>query len=421
MIKRAWGTLYLRVLAAVVLGALLGVCAPSVGVALKPLGDGFVRLIHLLVSPLVFATITLGIMRMRDLRQVGRVGLKAILYFEVTSTAALALGVLVANLFRPGDGFHIDPSSLDAGAVAHFADAAHAMTVTDFLLGIIPTTMLSALTSGDALQALLCAVLTGCAAAAIGPRAQPLADLLESGLQVMYRAIAFIMWLAPIGAFGAMAFTVGKFGWHSLAPLARFMGVFYGTCLFFVFGGLGLIARASGFSVWRLAVYLKTELLTVLGTSSSESVLAPLMAKLEALGCQRTSVGLVVPTGYSFNLDGTAIYMSLAAIFLAQATDTPLSPWQQLGVLAVAMVSSKGAATVTGGGFIALAATLAVVPSIPISALAIIIGIDRFMSEARSLTNLMGNAVATLAISRWEGDVRAEEVRERLLPPPESN
>ena len=407
-------SLYFWVLVAVVAGATLGILAPPVGVALKPLGDGFIRLIRMLVGPIVFCTIVLGIAHMRDLPRVGRVGVKALLYFELLSTVALAVGMAVAALTRPGAGFHVDPATLDAAAVAKYASAAHEQSVADFLLNVIPTTLPGALTSGELLQVLLVALLTGFAVAVVGERGQFFVSLVESASLVLFRIVAFVMWLAPVGAFGAMAYTLGKFGWHSLAPLARFMGVFYLTCAVFVFGVLGVVARLAGFNILRLVAYLKTEIVTVIGTSSSESVLAPLIDRLEQLGCKRATVGLVVPTGYSFNLDGTCIYLSLAALFLAQAVDVQLSLGQQLTLLVVAMLSSKGAATVTGGGFITLAATLTVVPSVPVASLALILGIDRFMSEARAVTNLIGNAVATIVVSRWEHELPAGELAQRL-------
>jgi len=419
-VRRLARSLYFWVLLAVAAGALVGTLAPDAGVALKPLGDGFIRLIRMLVGPIVFCTIVLGIAHMRDLPRVGRVGIKALAYFEVLSTVALGVGMLVGNLVRPGDGFHVDPSRLDASAVAKYASAAHEQSISDFLLNIIPTTLPGALTSGELLQVLVAALLTGFGAAMVGERAQFFVSFIESASQVLFRIVSMVMWAAPIGAFGAMAFTLGKFGWHSLAPLARFMGVFYLTCALFVFVVLGLVARWSGFSLWRLVAYLRTEILTVIGTSSSESVLALLIDRLERLGCRRATVGLVVPTGYSFNLDGTCIYLSLAVLFLAQALDVSLSLGQQLTLLVVAMLSSKGAATVTGGGFITLAATLAVVPSVPVAALALILGIDRFMSEARAVTNLIGNAVATLVISRWEGEISATDLRRALAAGPDS-
>jgi len=416
-VRRLARSLYFWVLAAVIAGALLGSLEPATGMALKPLGDGFIRLIRMLVGPIVFCTIVLGIAHMRDLPRVGRVGIKALAYFEVLSTVALALGMAVAALARPGAGFHVDPATLDAAAVAKYASAAHEQSVADFLLNVIPATLPGALTSGELLQVLLVAILTGFGAAVAGERAQFFVSFVESASLVLFKVVGFVMWLAPVGAFGAMAYTLGKFGWKSLAPLARFMGVFYLTCALFVFVVLGLVARAAGLNILRLVAYLKTEILTVIGTSSSESVLAPLIDRLERLGCRRATVGLVVPTGYSFNLDGTCIYLSLAALFLAQALDVNLSLGQQLTLLFVAMLSSKGAATVTGGGFITLAATLAVVPAVPVAALALILGIDRFMSEARAVTNLIGNALATLVVSRWEGELSAEELATRLRSP----
>jgi len=412
--RRLVRTLYFWVLTAVLAGVIVGWLWPEAGVRLQPLGDGFIRLIRMLVGPIVFCTIVLGIAHMRDLPRVGRIGVKALVYFEVLSTVALLVGLVVANLARPGDGFPVDPAHLDAGLVSRYASAAKTQSVADFLLNVIPQTLPGALTSGEILQVLLVALLTGFAAAVVGERAQPVIALIDSLSQVLFRMVGFVMWLAPLGAFGAMAFTVGKFGWHSLQPLAKFMGLFYLTCAIFILVILGTVARLAGFSLLRLLSYLRTELLTVVGTSSSESVLAPLIEKLNALGCRRATVGLVVPTGYSFNLDGTSIYLSLAALFLAQALKVPLGLGEQLVLLLVAMLSSKGAATVTGGGFITLAATLAVVPAVPVAALALILGIDRFMSEARALTNLVGNAVATLVVSRWEKELSAEELDSRL-------
>jgi aerobic C4-dicarboxylate transport protein len=406
--------LYGWVLLAVFVGALVGLTDPTLGVALKPLGDDFIKLIRMVVAPVVFTTVVLGIAQMRELRHVGRIGLRALAYFEVLSTVALLLGVLVANVLQPGLGFHADVSHMDASAVAKYATAAREQSIADFLANIIPSTLPAALTSGELLQVLLVAVLIGFAAAVSGERARAFVALMESMSAVLFKVVDFVMWLAPIGAFGAMAFTLGKFGWHSLAPLARFMGVFYLTCAAFVLLVLGSVARLSGFRITALLRHLRTEILTVVGTSSSESALAPLIDRLTRLGCRPTTVGLVVPTGYSFNLDGTSIYLSLATIFLAQALDVPLTIGQQMTVLLVAMLTSKGAAAVTGGGFITLAATLAVVPSVPVEAIALILGIDRFMSEARAVTNLIGNATATLVISRWEGEVTSEQITRGL-------
>jgi aerobic C4-dicarboxylate transport protein len=418
-VRRLARSLYFWVLVAVAAGTLVGSLAPATGVALQPLSTGFINLIRMLVGPIVFCTIVLGIAHMRDLPRVGRVGVKAVLYFEVLSTIALAVGMLVGNLAQPGTGFHADPSKLDAASVAQFVSAAHDQSITTFLLRIIPATLPGALTSGEILQVLLVALLTGFGAAMVGERAQFFVSFVESASQVLFRIVGMVMWVAPIGAFGAMAYTIGKFGWGSLGHLARFMGIFYLTCAVFVFVVLGLVSRLAGFGILRLVAYLRTEIVTVIGTSSSESVLALLIERLERLGCRRATVGLVVPTGYSFNLDGTCIYLSLAVLFLAQALDVPLSIGQQLTLLVVAMLSSKGAATVTGGGFITLAATLAVVPSVPVAALALIFGIDRFMSEARAVTNLIGNAVATLVVSRWEGEIGAQELRAALAAGPD--
>ncbi len=412
--RRLARSLYFWVLTAVLAGVLVGWLWPATGQALQPLGEGFIRLIRMLVGPIVFCTIVLGIAHMRDLPRVGRIGLKALVYFEVLSTVALLVGMLVANLARPGEGFPVAPGQLDASLVARYASAARAQSVADFLLNVIPNTLPGALTGGEILQVLLVALLVGFGAAVAGERAQPFVALIESLSQVLFRIVGFVMWLAPLGAFGAMAFTVGRFGWQSLRPLAAFMGVFYLTCLLFILGVLGAVARLAGFSILRLLAYLRTELLTVVGTSSSESVLAPLIEKMTALGCRRATVGLVVPTGYSFNLDGTCIYLSLAAIFLAQALKVPLSVGDQLMLLVVAMLSSKGAATVTGGGFITLAATLAVVPSVPVASLALILGIDRFMSMFRGLVNMIGNGVATLVVARWENELGRETLRGRL-------
>ena len=416
--RRLARSLFFWVLVAVAAGTLVGSLAPTVGVALQPLSAGFINLIRMLVGPIVFCTIVLGIAHMRDLPRVGRVGIKAVVYFEVLSTIALAVGMLVGNLARPGDGFHADAAKLDGTAIADFVTAAHDQSVSAFLLHVIPTTFPGALTSGDMLQVLLVALLTGFGAAMVGERAQFFVGFIESASQVLFRIVGMVMWLAPIGAFGAMAYTIGKFGWGSVGHLARFMGVFYLTCGLFVLVVLGIVARVAGFNILRLVAFLRTEIVTVIGTSSSESVLALLIERLERLGCRRATVGLVVPTGYSFNLDGTCIYLSLAVLFLAQALDVPLSLGQQAWLLLVAMLSSKGAAAVTGGGFITLAATLAVVPSVPVAALALIVGIDRFMSEARAVTNLIGNAVATLVISRWEGEISAAELRDALARGP---
>ena len=408
---RRTGPLYAWVILGVIAGGLVGAIWPDTGASLQPLGDGFIRLVKMLVTPVVFFTVVLGIAEMGDLKGVGRVGLKALVYFEVLSTVALVVGLITVNLIRPGDGFHVVAGQLDASLVSKYAEQAHHQGFAQFVLQIIPTTLFSAVTSGELLQVLLVAILVGFGFLLTGEAAASLLKLVEAANRISFRIVALVMWAAPVGAFGAMAFTIGKFGLRSLGPLASLMGTFYLTCLLFVFVVLGLVARWAGFSLWRLLVYLRTEMITVVGTSSSESVLAPLMEKLERIGCRRGTVGLVVPTGYSFNLDGICIYLTMAAIFLSQALDTPLTLVQQLTLLGVAMLTSKGAAAVTGGGFVTLAATLAVVPSVPVAALALILGIDRFMSEARALTNLIGNAVATLAVSRWEGEMSREDLR----------
>jgi aerobic C4-dicarboxylate transport protein len=400
---RWWQHLYVQVLAAIVLGALLGHFYPDAGVALKPLGDGFIKLVKMVIAPVIFLSVVSGIAGMRDMGGVGRVAGKAFAYFLTVSTGALVVGLIVANVVRPGAGLNIDPASLDPKAVADYVHKAHDTSIVGFLSDIIPTTLVSALTDGSILQTLFVAILFGIALALVGAPAAPVLDLVERLAVVVFRLVAMLMRLAPIGAFGAIAFTIGKFGLGTLVNLGALVATLYATSLLFVLVILGAIARAHGFSVLRLIVYLRAELLLVLGTSSSESALPSLIAKLEAAGCDRSIVGLVVPTGYSFNLDGTNIYMTLAALFIAQATNVDLTLGQQLALLGVAMLSSKGAAGVTGAGFITLAATLSIVPTVPVAGMALILGVDRFMSECRSLTNFMGNAVATIVVARWEG------------------
>jgi len=410
---------YLWVLAAIVVGGLIGHYAPNVGVSLKPLGDGFISLVKMLIGPVIFLTVVLGIAGVSDVKKVGRVGAKAILYFEVVSTIALVIGLLVVNLLKPGAGFDADPATLDAGAVAQYADKAEQQSTVQFLLDIIPATFSDAFTAnGHLLQVLLVAVLFGFALIHIGDRGKPVIAFCESAAQVFFRMIGMVMKLAPIGAGGAMAFTIGKYGVDSLGPLAKLMGGFYLTCLLFVLVVLGTIAKLTGFSILRFIRYIKEELLLVLGTSSSESALVPLMQKLERLGCSRSVVGLVVPSGYSFNLDGTNIYLTMAAIFVAQALNVELSLTQELTLLGVAMLTSKGAAGVTGSGFITLAATMSVVPTVPVAGLALILGIDRFMSEARALTNFIGNGVACLVVARWENELDREKMSQVLQPAP---
>lgn len=395
--------LYVQVLVAIVIGALLGHFAPDLGVALKPLGDGFIRLIRMLIAPIIFCTVVMGIAGMDNLRHVGRVGLYAIGYFEIVTTIALVVGLVLVNLLAPGIGMHVDPATLDTAKVTAYAGQAQKQGVVDFLLNIIPVSMFDAFAKGEILQVLLIAILCGFALQACGPRAATLRAGIDGFSAVLFRVVGYITRLAPIGAFGAMAFTIGSQGIDALAQLAKLMLCFYATCILFVFVVLGLIARLHGFSILKLIGELREELLIVLGTSSSESVLPRLMDKLERMGCQRSVVGLVVPAGYSFNLDGTCIYLTMAAVFLAQATDTPMTVGQQVLMLGVLLLTSKGAAGVTGSGFIVLAGTLAAVDGPPLASLALILGIDRFMSEARALTNLVGNALATLVVSRWTG------------------
>jgi aerobic C4-dicarboxylate transport protein len=404
--KRLTSHLYFWVLLGIVVGGTIGYVDPQTGVGLKPLGDGFIALVKMLISPIIFCTVVLGIAGAGDMKKVGRVGGKALIYFEVVSTIALAIGLAVANLIQPGAGFNADPASLDANAVADYAKRATTQTTTAFILRIIPTTFLDAFTgSGDLLQVLFVAVLFGYAMTHMGGRGEPVHKFIEAASHIFFAMMNALMKLAPIGAGGAMAFTIGRYGLEALRPLALLMGSFYLTCLLFVLIGIGTIAAYTGFSIFRFIVYIREELLTVLGTSSSESALVPLMQKLERLGCSRSVVGLVVPSGYSFNLDGTNIYLTMAALFVAQALNIELTIIQQLTLLGVAMLTSKGASGVTGAGFITLAATLAVVPSIPVAGLALILGVDRFMSEARSLTNFVGNGVAAIVVSRWEGEL----------------
>jgi aerobic C4-dicarboxylate transport protein len=406
--------LYVQVLAAIALGALLGHFNPELGASLKPLGDAFIKLVKMIIAPVIFLTLATGIAGMRELGEVGRVAAKAFIYFLFFSTLALVLGLIVANIVQPGAGMHIDPATLDPQAIADYSAKAHEQSITGFLLAIIPTTLLSAVAEGEILQVLLVAILFGVAMSLVGQRAAPVMAVLESASLIVFRIVHMLMRLAPIGAFGAIAFTIGKYGIASLANLAQLVATFYITALLFVLLVLGGVARLAGFSILRLIRYLRAELLLVLGTSSSEAALPSLIEKLERAGCEKSVVGLVVPTGYSFNLDGTNIYMTLAALFIAQATDTPLTAAQQIALLLVAMLSSKGAAGVTGAGFITLAATLSIVPSVPVAGLALILGVDRFMSECRSLTNFIGNAVATIVVARWEGALDREQLARAL-------
>lgn len=412
--RRWYAHLYVQVLIAIVLGVLIGHYFPTTGEALKPLGDLFIKLVKMVIAPVIFLTIVTGIAGMRDLAAVGRVAGKAFAYFLVFSTLALIVGMLVANVVQPGAGLNIDPASLDAGKVAEYSEKAHEATLTGFVMAMVPDTFLSALTAGNVLQVLVVAILFGIALSSIGARGERIVGLLEDVSAAVFKLVAIVMKVAPVGAFGAMAFTIGKYGVGTLTNLAQLLATFYITSLLFVLVVLGLVARVAGFSILHLIGYLKAELLLVLGTSSSESALPALIEKMERAGCPKAIVGLVVPTGYSFNLDGTNIYMTLAALFIAQACNVELTLGQQLLLLGVAMISSKGAAGVTGSGFITLAATLSIVPSVPIGGMALILGIDRFMSECRSLTNFIGNAVATIVVSRWEGQLDAERLDEAL-------
>jgi len=403
--KKFYRHLYFQVLMAIALGVLLGRFYPDTGAEMKPLGDGFIKLIKMVIAPIIFCTVVTGIAGMEDMKKVGRVGVKAVLYFEVVSTLALAIGLLLVSVIRPGVGMNADVSKLDTRALESFTAKAQAHGTVDFLVGIIPNTVVDAFAKGDILQVLFFAILFGFALSMLGQRGKVVFNLIDEFAHVLFGVVGIIMKAAPIGAFGAMAFTVGKFGLGSLSKLGMLMGSFYLTCLLFIFIVLGTIARLCGFSIVKFIKYIKEELLIVLGTSSSESVLPRMMAKLENLGCSKSVVGLVIPTGYSFNLDGTSIYLTMAAVFVAQATNTHLTLVQTLTILGVLLLSSKGAAGVTGSGFITLAATFAAVPTIPVAGLALILGVDRFMSEARALTNLVGNGVATMVVSSWEHEL----------------
>ena len=401
---RPWYTiLYVQVLIAVAFGIALGYFAPDIGKQMKPFGDAFIKLVKMLIAPIIFLTVVHGIASMSDMRKVGRVGLKAIVYFEALTTVALIIGLVVVNVLKPGAGMNVDPASLDPSSVAKYQQAAQGQTVTDFFLHIIPDQVVGAFAQGEIIQVLLIAILFAFALHSLGERGRPVMALIDSTMEVFFRIVAIVMRAAPVGAFGAMAFTIGSQGLQALAPLAYLMGAFYLTCLIFIFGVLGIVAWATGFSIFKFVRYISEELLIVLGTSSSESVLPRMLDKMKRAGAEESVVGLVIPAGYSFNLDGTCIYLTMAAIFLAQATNTEQTLWQQIVILAILLLTSKGAAGVTGSGFIVLAATLQSVEHIPTVAIALILGIDRFMSEARALTNLVGNGVATLVVAKWEG------------------
>jgi aerobic C4-dicarboxylate transport protein len=416
--KPFYKVLYVQVIAAIITGILLGHFLPADGIAMKPLGDAFIKLVRMIISPVIFCTVVTGIASMHDMRKVGRVGGKALIYFEVVSTIALAIGLLAAHVLQPGKGFNVDPSTLDASSIAGYAaKAEHGEGLSGFLMHIIPDTFVGAFTQGDILPVLLIAMLFGSALAVMGEPAKPVIGLIEALSKAFFKIVHVITSLAPIGAFGAMAFTIGRYGIESLLPMMKLIGTFYLTAFLFVTCGLGLIAKLCGFSLFRFLAYIRDELLIVLGTSTSEAALPQLMEKLERLGCSRGIVGLVVPTGYSFNLDGTNIYMTLAVLFLAQATNTHMTVMQEVTLLAVTMLTSKGSTGVTGAGFITLAASLSVVPTVPVTAMVLILGIDRFMSECRALTNIVGNGVATIVVAAWEKELDRGMLRAQLGMP----
>jgi aerobic C4-dicarboxylate transport protein len=412
--KPIYQSLYAQVLFAVTVGVLLGHFYPQIGADMKPLGDGFIKLIKMIIAPIIFCTVVVGIAGMEDMKKVGKTGGLALLYFEVVSTLALVVGLVIVNLVEPGSGMHVNAASLDTKSIAAYTAPGKMQGTVDFLLNVIPASVVDAFAKGEILQVLLFSVLFGFALHRFGGRGTLVFDFIEKFSHVLFDIVGIIMKVAPIGAFGAMAFTIGKYGIGSLFSLGKLMGTFYLTCLIFVFVVLGTISRLHGFSVWKFIKYIKEELLIVLGTSSSESVLPRMMEKLENLGARKSVVGLVIPTGYSFNLDGTSIYLTMAAVFIAQATDTPMTLMQQVTLLAVLLLTSKGAAGITGSGFIVLAATLSAVGGVPVAGLALILGIDRFMSEARALTNLVGNGVATLVVAKWTGDLDMQRLQAGL-------
>jgi aerobic C4-dicarboxylate transport protein len=407
-------SLYAQVITAVIIGVLLGQFAPQVAVEMKPLGDAFIKLIKMMIAPIIFCTVVIGIAGMEDMKKVGKTGGLALLYFEVVSTFALIIGLVLVNVIQPGAGMNVDPTTLDTKGLAAYTGPGKMQTTVGFLMDLIPESMIGAFAKGEVLQVLVVAILFGFALHRFGGRGTLVFDFVEKVSHVLFSVVGFIMKVAPLGAFGAMAFTIGKYGIGSLFQLGKLMGAFYATCLIFVLVVLGLIARFHGFSIWKFVKYIKEELLIVLGTSSSESVLPRMMEKMENLGARKTTVGLVIPTGYSFNLDGTSIYLTMAAVFIAQATNTPLDLRHELTLLAILLLTSKGAAGVTGSGFIVLAATLSAVGTVPVAGLALILGIDRFMSEARALTNLVGNGVATIVVAKWTGELNSEQLRARL-------
>jgi aerobic C4-dicarboxylate transport protein len=412
--KPFYANLWVQVLIAIAAAVAFGYLSPAKAIAMKPLGDGFIRLITMIISLIIFCTVVSGIASMQDMKKVGRVGGKALLYFEAVSTVALFIGLVVGNVAHPGSGFNVSTANLDAKAVAEYAGQAKAQSITDFLLHVIPTTVVDAFAKGDILQVVFVAILFGLALSALGDRGKPLVTLLDSLTQTVFRIVNMLMRFAPIGAFGAMAFTVGKYGIASLGPLVKLIATFYLTSILFVLVILGIVAWLVGFSIFRFLAYIKDEILLVLAISSSEPAIPTLMEKLEKLGCSKALVGLVVPTGYTFNTDGTSIYMTLAALFVAQATNMHLSLGQQLTIFAVATLTSKGASGVQGAAFIALVATLTVIPAIPVAGMALILGIDRFMSMFRALVNMIGNGVATLVVARWEGELTRENLQNNL-------
>jgi len=413
--KPFYSLLWVQVLLAVGIAVALGCVSPARAIAMKPLGDAFIRLITMVISLIIFCTVVSGMASMQDMKKVGRVGGKALLYFEVVSTLALLIGLVVGNVVHPGSGFNVNPATLDAKSVADYAGQAKSQSVTDFLIHIIPTTVVDAFAKGDILQVVLVSVLFGLALSAMGERCKPLVILIDALAKAVFGVVNILMRFAPIGAFGAMAFTVGKYGVASLGPLAKLIATFYLTSILFVLLVLGTIAWAAGFSIFKFLIYIKEEILLVLAVSSSEPALPTLMEKLEKLGCSEALVGLVVPTGYTFNTDGTSIYMTLAALFVAQATNTPLTLTQQITILAVAVLTSKGASGVQGASFIALVATLSVIPTIPVAGMALILGIDRFMSMFRATVNMIGNGVATIVVSRWENELDLETLQKNLV------
>ena len=406
--------LYAQVLCAIVLGVLLGHFYPALGAQMKPLGDLFIKLIKMLIAPIIFCTVVHGLASMEDMKKVGRVGLKALLYFEAMTTLALVVGLVIVNLWQPGAGMNVDPAALDTRSIQSYTQRAGEQSTLDFFMHIVPNTVVGAFAEGEILQVLFFAILFAFALHALGEHGKPLTRLIDQTAHAFFKIVGFVMKVAPIGAFGAMAFTIGRYGVGTLLSLGQLMACFYVTCLIFVFGALGIVGWLTGFSILKFIRYIKEELLIVLGTSSSESVLPRMLAKMENLGCDKSVVGLVIPTGYSFNLDGTCIYLTMAAVFLAQATNTDLTLGQQLGLVGILLLTSKGAAGVTGSGFIVLAATLASLGTVPVASIALILGVDRFMSEARALTNLVGNGVATIVVAKWEGALDHNRLRQQL-------